>query len=108
MYKPTCCYTIEQIKQRNESAGFHFFERSTMRFFRSRIAPGVYHAGKQDLYNLFVTSEQFDASSPRLYTVRQMEDDGSIESLSTFQAYRSLRAARAAIKRFAETGEPFA
>lgn len=103
----TCCFTIEEIKRRNARAGFHFFDRDTMRFFRSRIAPGVMHAGKQDVYNIFITSEKYSDSAPRLYTVRHMTDDGDIVSLSKFQAYRSLESARAAVRRFKNSGDPF-
>lgn len=103
----TCCYTIEEIKRRNARAGFHFFDRDTMRFFRSRIAPGVLHAGNQNVYNIFITSEQYSSTAPRLYTVRHLTDDGDIVNLSEFQAFHSLESARAAVRRFAKTGEPF-
>jgi hypothetical protein len=81
-------HTIEQMKRANEQAGLHFFDRDTMRFFRSRVAPGIYSG------RVFITSEQFDASSPRLYTVRALRNDGSTTELSGFQQFESLRAAR--------------
>lgn len=63
--------TIEQIKEANKRAGFHFFEVATLRFFKSRIGEQVYQ-GPGGTY--FVTSEQFVPSSgipeARGYTVR--------------------------------------
>lgn len=86
-------HTIEMIKQANDTAGFHFFSKDAMRFFRSRVAPGVVHG------RVFITSEQFDYESPRLYTVRAMKDDGSTADLSGFQRFETLRQARAYVKR---------
>ena len=80
--------TIERMKRANEYGGFHFFGPNAMRFFRSRIAPGVYNG------RVFITSEQFDHTSPRRYTVRAMRDDGSTTELSEFQQFETLRQAR--------------
>lgn len=86
-------HTIEMMKGANNSAGFHFFSKDAMRFFRSRIAPGVVHG------RVFITSEQFDYQSPRLYTVRALKDDGSTAQLSEFQQFDTLRQARAYVRR---------
>jgi hypothetical protein len=86
-------HTIEMMKRANENGGYHFFSRDAMRFFRSRIAPGVVHG------RVFITSEQFDYASPRLYTVRAMRDDGSTVELSEFQQFDTLRQARAYVRR---------
>ena len=80
--------TITEMKVANADAGRYFFTRDTMRFFRSRIVPGVI-AGR-----IFITSEQFDDSSPRLYTVRVMGDDGDTADVSTFQQFATLDEAR--------------
>lgn len=93
--------TIREIKRHNADNGYFFFERDTMRFFRSRIAPGVYHA--EGNANLFITSEQFSSDALRRYTIRQIADDGDIHTVGEFQHYPTLRAARRAIK----TGEAF-
>lgn len=86
-------FTMEQVRQANKDAGHHFFERSTMRFFSSKIASGKYVLPGQH----FVTSEQFDSASPRLYTLRHVLEDGRIETVGEFQQYPTLRAAKAAI-----------
>lgn len=85
-------HTIDMMKRANESGGFHFFDRDTMRFFRSRVAPGVTHG------RVFITSEQFDYSSPRLYTVRALKDDGSTTDLTGFQAFATLAQARSFVR----------
>lgn len=94
--------SIEAMKRANRDAGFHFFDADSMRFFRSRIAPGVIGG------RFFVTSEQYVAvmsneKGPRLYTVREMRSDGSIETVGEFQAHRSLGAARNAALRAAQS-----
>ena len=81
--------TIEEIEAANEAHGHHFFESATKRFFRSRIGQTVYGG------RFFVTSEQFDARSPRLYTVRRANDDGSIGTASEFQQFSTSAQAKA-------------
>lgn len=93
-------FTIEAIKRANRARGHYFFERDTMRFFRSRVLGGVI-AGR-----FFITSEQFNDRSARLYSVREVNDDGSIDSTSEFQQFETARQARAWAKRIA--GESFA
>lgn len=86
-------FTIAMMRRANKSAGFYFFERDTMRFFRSRVAPGTHHG------RVFITSEQFDYQSPRKYTVRAIKDDGTTADLSGFQAFETLAQARSYVKR---------
>jgi len=89
---------VHEIKQANRAAGYHFFEPSTMRFFRSRVGDTVYGG------RYFVTSEQFDWSSPRLYTVRVANDDRTIDDVGGFQAYPTHTAAVRAIRRLIAQG----
>lgn len=66
--------TAEDLKRAYRACGSHFFEPDTMRFFRSRLAPGVRRL--DDARVAFITSEQFVSysptyrSSPRKWTVR--------------------------------------
>lgn len=116
---------IEDIKQAHENAGYHFFQLSSMRFFRSRVGQNVYGVwwpntskrGIQTYYSrlrmggqYFVTSEQFDYASPRLYTVRRYNPvDHTVDTIGEFQQYASRSGANAAAKRYRdreqETGE---
>lgn len=75
-------WTIDDIRLANRNAGFYFFSPDTMRFFRSRVGGTVYQ-GNGGIY--FVTSEQFDYNSERLYTVRRFNPDTrGIETASEF------------------------
>ena len=82
---------------RYQEHGGHFFDATAKRFFHSRILRGQY-PGADGYY--FVTSEQFDARSPRLYTVRRMSADfRQVQTVGEFQSYATSRAARAAARR---------
>jgi hypothetical protein len=89
------------IKRFNRQHGGCFFEAGTMRFFRSRLSQSVWRGlvvGKDAV--VFITSEQFELHGevwPRLYTIRMMRADGSIDSLSEFQEFESSAAARRAV-----------
>lgn len=91
--------SIETIKARNRAAGRYYFEPATMRFFRSRTAQYGFEAANGDIY--FVTSEQFDYRSPRLYSVRKMTPDGEISTVGEFQQYASRCGATKAAQRLA-------
>ena len=81
--------TIDEIRKRNKDAGGHFFDRSTMRFFRSRISTTVYGDG------YFISSEQNSENGPRLYTVRRAMRDGGVETASGFGEFVDLASAEA-------------
>lgn len=83
--------TIAEAKAANRANGWHFFDRSTMRFFRSKICSEILN-GKY-----FVTSEQFEPSWPRLFTLRRINwETGDIITVGEFQGYRTVKEARAA------------
>jgi hypothetical protein len=86
--------SIDQIRQHNAAIGQYFFSSGAMRFFSSRIGREVIGG------RYFITSEQFDYNSPRLYTIRECID-GKVEQVSEFQEYKSGRAARAAARKLA-------
>jgi len=84
---------IRNIKRRHQG---HWFDTDTMRFFRSRIAQT---ATVKDGKAYFVSSEQFNYSSPRLYSVRVCDmETGEIDTLGEFQQYGTSRQAQATIK----------
>ena len=91
-------WTIDRIQQTNRERGFHFFDSSTMRFFRSRVLSATF-PGERDVY--FVTSEQFVGSeyiAPRKYTVRafnpETADIRTVKPFNELTRYRALRIAR--------------
>jgi hypothetical protein len=83
--------TITEMKALNASNGYFFFERDTMKGFNSRI-----HGTANDK-GFFITSEQFDENSPRLYTLRRIDfTTGDVDTVGKFQQYNTLADARAA------------
>jgi hypothetical protein len=74
--------SIDDIKAANKAAGQHWFSKSTLAFFSSRIGGTVY-GGK-----FFVTSER-GPDNVRRYTVRVARPDGQVETTGTFQRYAS-------------------
>ena len=73
--------TMQDVMKLNRSIGHHFFDEDTMRFFNSRI--------ETDLLNdkFFVTSEQ-GPHVARAFTVRRVNDDGTIGSIGAgFMGY---------------------
>ena len=88
--------TIQQIINFHESKGMHFFSAGSKRFFNSRIHSDVYGGC------VFVTSEKFDWKSPRLFTVRKIDQNGNIETIGDFQGYDTRSKAHTAAKNFAK------
>ena len=79
--------TISDIKRKNKSTGHHFFDKDTLRFFKSVIFPTVYGDG------YFVTRETNPSGSTR-YSVRKAESGGGIKTIGEFHSYRTLDGAR--------------
>jgi hypothetical protein len=94
-------YTMSMIRQANKDAGQFWFSPSTLRFFDS-VAGRDVHQGPGGVF--FVSSEQFDARSPRLYSVREFDPEtAKISTLGEFQQYKTEAEAQAAA---AEAAEP--
>lgn len=71
------------VKVANAELGHHFFEKGTMDFFDSRVETDLVEG------RYFVTSERFNEDSPRLYTIREVMPNGSINTVGEFQEYKS-------------------
>ena len=65
--------TIQDIINKNQEEGMHFFSRDTMNFFKSKIYPVVYSG------RFFITSEKAP-NRKRMYTVREADTKGNISS----------------------------
>lgn len=93
---------ISQIKDANRALGHHYFERSTMSFFHSRVEGRSIYGGRY-----FITSEChpiFGRSGewgPRKFTIRDADDDGSVSTVGEFMGYAFLDDARDAAKALA-------
>lgn len=102
---------ISQIQDLVRRSGSHFFDRETMRFFRSRVD---YHVavGSDGWY--FVTSEKHESpylriNEPRKYTVRRLSinaegTDLRLDEYENFQYFATLRGARNAADKCARHG----
>lgn len=78
-------FSITEIKRANKEGGFHFFDKSTMEFFNSKVYPHVYD-GPGGIY--FVTGEKMREHSHLRYTVRRFHPlDGHISNCSVFGEY---------------------
>lgn len=89
--------TISDVRAANKQLGHHFFDKDTMKFFKSKIESGLI---KQ---RFFITSEQ-PQSGPRQFKVREVQNNGAVTTW-TFGtqdiAYQTKKAARDAITIFA-------
>lgn len=91
--------STDEIKAHAKQSGSHFFDKTTMEFFDSRVGRAVFGG------RFFITSEQFhhgDESLPRMWTIRKVTDDGSIETVGRFQQYATPNEAVKAAQALAE------
>ena len=89
----------------NRTSSGYFFSDDTMRFFKSRVLDHLITKGD---VSYFITSERYDSSSKRLFTIRQVKrrsDRGSfygykysIDTVGGFQEYKTSNAAKKAIE----------
>ncbi|MCL4204621.1 MAG: hypothetical protein KJ000_19205 [Pirellulaceae bacterium] len=87
-------YTINAIQEEMTQAGSHWWDKDTMRFFRTRVSEQVYQ-GPGGIY--FVTSEK-NGDEPRAYSVRQYQPSrqhvdtiGKFNEMSRDQAHREAK-----------------
>lgn len=86
---------ISDVIDVSRQHGNHFFDPETIAWFRSEIVDKVFGV-------FFVTSEQFDDESPRLFTIRRIDwDNGTISTVGKFQQYETLEEAMTEVKRLA-------
>lgn len=87
---PRAKMTMAEFRELNRVGGYHFFDRDTKLFFRSKIETDMLPG------NRFVTSEQHvhsGGTEPRLYTVRQGNPNGTVSTVGEFQQYATRAAA---------------
>jgi len=93
--------SIVQIISEAQSAGSHFFDEATLRFFSSRIHSKIYGGC------YFITSERdnYRDSNPRFYTIRKYEGGLKVETVGEFCQYTSKAQAISAVKKLIKTEE---
>lgn len=84
--------TMGEVKRAHASAGGHFFDPATMRFFKSRVVSARLHDG-----GFFITSEQYE-DEPRHYRVRRFDAADPIDIETVGDPLGSLDDARALIR----------
>jgi hypothetical protein len=85
--------TVADVRAYHEATGSHWFDRSSMRFFGTRIhTQGLLIGGKY-----FITSEQ-PPHGPRGYTVREVDEKGDIQTVGELCGYRTAQQAMKAAK----------
>lgn len=87
--------TIQDVRAASQAAGQHWFDRSTMRFFNTKIVSPLI-AGRY-----FVTSEFHnigDQRRPTLFTIREAKPDASIDTVGEFQQYSTRAGAMQAVR----------
>ena len=105
--------SMHDIRRAAERSGSHWFDPSTMRFFRSRLAQVGYVSEKESNVAFFVSSEQYRAVSggllPRRYSVRRVDlTTGRVRTVGEFQAFASSSSAHAKAISCAVFGEQVA
>ena len=87
---------ITDIKMLNRSAGYHYFDADTMRFFKSRATDPIYPCADGSAF--FVTSEDYAWQGTRRYFVHHATTDGKISSVREVEqpenGYATSRTAR--------------
>lgn len=69
----TAWTSVGALRAAVAASGSHWFDKATMRYFNSRVAPGMIGA------RFFITSERMDDESPRLYKVRWVAQRDNVE-----------------------------
>ena len=89
--------TIDTIKSSNVAAGFHWFDKDTMRFFRTTVYPEVFE-GPGGVF--FVTRETNPQGITR-YSLRTFQPEtGDVSTaVNGFFAYSTKRQAMAAARK---------
>jgi len=87
---------IEEVIQKNNEAGYHWFSKDTMRFFKTRLV-ACRPNGPVLCDNYFISSEK-SWTEDRAYTLRKVNDDGTIDTVGEVMMYKTLYRARKALK----------
>lgn len=94
---------MSHVKAICESHGSKWFEKGAMRFFSSKLprTAKVYNGAAY-----FISSEQFDAKTPRMYSIREANlSNGKVNTIGKFQQYATMASAKAALTTILEQGE---
>lgn len=83
--------TIDDVIAANRRIGHHWFEPSTMRFFESTIETGI-------LKGCYFVSSETGPDRKTGYTLRVVRENGSVGTVGTFRAHKSVDDAKEALR----------
>lgn len=89
---------MAEVRRANADIGNHWFDADTLRYFRSRVSDHLYGG------RYFVSSER-GPGMPRFYSVRRVNDDGSIDTVGSFGQHVNREGAHRFARRCAEIGD---
>jgi hypothetical protein len=91
---------MQEVREANVRADFHWFDASTLRFFDSHYGRTLYSPG-----SFFLSSEK-GPNGIRAYSIRQAQPDGSIETVGEgFQGYATRYEALTAVRWLVRTDD---
>lgn len=88
--------TISEVAAANRAAGHHWFDPSTLRFFKSKIY-GVFNSFDKLTCNRYFISSEVNPSGERRFSVRMVDVFDHIETIGKFHSYYSRNSAEAAL-----------
>lgn len=83
--------TIAELRALNRENGGHWFDRSSMRFFGTRICSGVIHG------RYFITRETSPSGAAR-FSLRSFDETGDVDTVGEFHAYHDKAEAVSALR----------
>lgn len=88
---------IRKLRKLNQKAGYHFFDKKTIKFFDSNI-----ETYPSNPYFLFITSERDKPRQKvRYYSIRRFDPKSyKVENISEFQQFGTIEKAKKALDRY--------
>jgi hypothetical protein len=90
---------LGDVRFHNDRNGFCWFSQETMKFFGSKIESSLLKGG------YFITSEKNFDGTKRLYSIRKVNEDFSIDTIGSFQQFTTKNLAKKYIKENTNYGE---
>lgn len=84
--------SIAEVKAANKALGHNWFEPATMRFFGTVIETPLI-GGRH-----FITSDKMEPGDEKRYAVRQVNENGSVETVGNIRDFASVEGAQAYVK----------
>ena len=76
--------SLREVAEANRAAGWHWFDKSAMRFFGTRLETEIITRGERQF---FISSEQREPDTDRRYTIREVLPTGKVETVGEFMQY---------------------